>query len=136
MKRLGITILRRFVRGERGQAAVIAVLTATTMMSVAGAALESGHIYYAYDLLQASTNAAVLAGANAMPNTTQAATNVTTYSSRNRGVECHAIAVECSVATPTFLCLTTVENTFQVGCRLRPAHGGYNALSVTADGDG
>src|ERR1700728_3361111 len=71
MKRLGIRKLRKFLRRERGQAAVIAVLTATTIMSLAGAALETGHIYYAYDLLQASTNAAALAAANAIPNTTQ-----------------------------------------------------------------
>ena len=33
MKSLGISILRRFVKDERGQAAVIAMLTATTMMA-------------------------------------------------------------------------------------------------------
>ena len=130
MKRLGIRKLRKFLRGERGQSAVIAVLTATTIMSLAGAALESGHIYYAYDLLQASTNAAALAGANAMPNTTQAATYVTSYSSGSGDFNATPL-LSNAVATPTFLCLNTVENTFQVGCSTSTgATGGYNALSV------
>jgi Flp pilus assembly protein TadG len=131
MKRFGRWILRGFVRDERGQAAVIAVLTATTMMSLAGAAVESGHMYYAYDVLQASTNAAALAGANVMPDTTQASTNVTKYSSQSGQLNASALFTNVT-ATPTYLCLSTVTNSLQVGCQTSTgATGGYNALKVT-----
>jgi hypothetical protein len=132
MKPLGMSFMCRLLKNERGQAAVIAILTATTMMAVAGAGIETGHVYYAYDLLRASTNSAVLAGANAMPNTTQAATNVTTYSSQTGELNATALLTNVSIGTPTFLSLTMVEDSLQVGCQTSTGGmGGYNALSAT-----
>jgi Flp pilus assembly protein TadG len=78
MRRFGNSFGRRFLKNQRGQAAIAVMITATTMMALAAASIETGHVYYAYQKLVASTNAAVLAGAEAMPNTTQAKTYVTT----------------------------------------------------------
>ena len=50
------------------------MITASTMMALAAASIETGHVYYAYQKLVASTNASVMAGAAAMPNTTTAKT--------------------------------------------------------------
>ena len=108
------------------------MITASTMMALAAASVETGHVYYAYQKLVASTNAAVLAGAEAMPNTTLATTNVTTYSSQSNGMNATADVDECDVATPSFLCLSTVSNSLNVPCQTSTGgSGGYNAMSVT-----
>ena len=72
MRRFGNSFRRRFLKNESGQAAVMVMITATTMMALAAASIETGHVYYAYQKLVASTNASVMAGAAAMPNTTTA----------------------------------------------------------------
>jgi len=124
------SLMRRFVKGERGQAAVVIALTATSMMALAGTTVEVGHVYYAYQQLVASTNAAALAGAQAMPNTSQASTNVTTYSSQTNELNATPMLTNV-VATPTYLCLSTVSNSLDVPCSTSTgASGGYNALSV------
>ncbi len=131
MKRFGISMMRRFLKDERGQTAVMVMITASTMMALAGASLETGHVYYAYEQLQASTNAATLAAAQVMPNTTQAATDVALYSSQTGGLNASEM-LQNVTATPTFLCLSTVSNTLQVGCQTPTgATGGYNAVRVT-----
>jgi Flp pilus assembly protein TadG len=131
MKRLGSNVMRKFVGNESGQSAVVFVAAMTVMMALSGAAMETGHVYFAYRMLQASTNAAVLAGANQMPNTTSASTAVTQYSSQTG--ELNAMPMLTNVtATPTFLCLGTVTTTLNVPCSTATgAAGGYNALSVT-----
>ena len=130
MRRFGFLSMRRFLKDQRGQAAVVVMLTASGMMALAGASIETGHVYYAYQQLVASTNAAALAGAQAMPNTTTASTNVTTYSSQTGELNATAMLTNV-VATPTFLCLGTVSGSLKVPCSTSTgASGGYNALSV------
>jgi len=131
MKRFKFPLMRRFLKSERGQTAMVAIFTASTVMALAGASVESGHVYYAYQQLVASTNAATLAGAQAMPNTTQAALNVTQYSSQSGQLNANSM-LQNAVATPTFLCLSTVSGTLNVPCSTSTgASGGYNALKVT-----
>ena len=131
MKRFGIRMMRRFLKSQSGQTAVVVIMSAGSTMALAGASIESGHIYYAYQQLLASTNAAVMAGALAMPNTSQASTNVTAYSSQTGGLNANPLLTNVQ-ATPTFLCLTTVTTSLNVPCSTSTgASGGYNALSVT-----
>jgi hypothetical protein len=107
------------------------MITASTMMALTAASVETGHVYYAYQELVASTNSAVLAGATAMPNTTTAKTNVTTYSAQSNGMNATPMLTN-DVATPTFLCLSTVSNSLNVPCQTSTGgSGGYNAMSVT-----
>jgi Flp pilus assembly protein TadG len=130
MRRIGISFFRRFLRGERGQAAVVVALTATGMMALSGAAIETGHVYYAYQRLVASTNSAAMAGAQMMPNTTEASTYVTNYSSETGEYNATPLLTNV-VATPTFLCLSTVSGSLNVPCSTSTGGtGGYNALSV------
>ena len=127
----GSSLKRKFLKSEKGQAAVVVIVAASAMMALAGASVEAGHIYYAYQRLVASTNAAVLAGAVAMPNTTLASTNVTKYSSAAGGYNASSMLPN-AVATPSFLCLGTVTNSLNVPCQTASGGtGGYNALSVT-----
>ncbi|MGA3101557.1 MAG: TadE/TadG family type IV pilus assembly protein [Terracidiphilus sp.] len=131
MKRFGVSFLRRFLRNQRGQTVVAVMITAATVMSLAAASVETGHVYYAYQQLVASTNSAALAGAEAMPNTTQASTNVTTYSAQSNGMNATAM-LQNVTATPAFLCLSTVSNGLNVPCQTSTGgSGGYNAMSVT-----
>ncbi len=134
MKRFGISSIRRFLKDEGGQTAVMVMITASTMMALSAASLETGHVYYAYEQLQASTNAATLAGANAMPDTTQASSYVTLYSAQTGRLNASSM-LQNVTATPTFLCLSTVTNTLQVGCQTSTgATGGYNAVRVKQTG--
>jgi hypothetical protein len=122
--------MRRFLKNECGQTAVVVMLTAGTMMALSGATVETGHIYYAYQQLVASTNAAVMAGAQVMPNTTQASTYVTNYSAQSGQLNANPMLGNV-VATPSFLCLGTVTGSFNVPCTTSTGgSGGYNALSV------
>jgi len=130
MRGFGIRWMRRIARSERGQGAVAAIMTASVMMAIGGATVETGHIYYAYQQLLASTNAATLAGAQAMPNTTQASANVTLYSSQSGQLNANRMLTNVA-ATPTFLCLNTVTNSLNVSCSTSTgASGGYNAVRV------
>jgi len=131
MKRFGIPSMRRFLKSQRGQTAVVVMITASTMMALSAASVETGHVYYAYQQLVASTNSAVLAGAQAMPNTTLASQNVTTYSAQSNGKNANPW-LQNVTATPSFLCLNTVSNTLNVACQTSTGGtGGYNAMSVT-----
>jgi Flp pilus assembly protein TadG len=130
-KRLGNSTMRRLLRSEKGQAAVLVMITATSMMALAAASVETGHVYYAYQRLVASTNSAALAGAAAMPNTTQASLNVAQYSSQSGDLNATSMLLNVT-ATPTYQCLNAVSNTLNVACETSTgAAGGYNALSVT-----
>jgi len=131
MKRFGVPFLRRFLRNQKGQSVILVMITASTMMALAAASVETGHVYYAYEQLVASTNSAALAGAEAMPNTTQASTNVTTYSAQSNGMNATPMLKNVT-ATPAFLCLSTVSNSLNVACQTASGGtGGYNAMSVT-----
>jgi len=124
-------LIVRFVRGERAQAAIVAVLSMSVMMALAGASVESGHIYYAYQQLEASTNAAALAGAYQMPDTDAASSSVTLYSSQSGQLNANSLLTNVK-ATASFLCLNTVSNSLNVSCQTsNGSSGGYNALKVT-----
>ena len=131
MKRFLNSLKRRFLKNERGQAIVAVMITASTIMALSAASIETGHVYYAYQKLVASTNSAALAGAEAMPNTTLAETYVTTYSAQSNGLNANPM-LQNATATPAFLCLSTVSTSLNVPCQTSSgATGGYNAMSVT-----
>ncbi len=51
MRMSGSGLFYKFLREELGQTAVVVALTITTMLALAGASVDVGHIYYAYRLL-------------------------------------------------------------------------------------
>lgn len=77
---------RSFVRrarwGRRGQILPLVALSLVVFLGFTGLVIDVGQIYYSYRELQASTDAAALAGAQALPNTTAvaAATNYSAVS--------------------------------------------------------
>jgi Flp pilus assembly protein TadG len=62
-----IPFLSRFVKEDRGQTAAIVTVMMVVLIALSALGIETGHVYYAYRLLQASTNAAALAAGQAMP---------------------------------------------------------------------
>jgi hypothetical protein len=131
MKRTISALVRKFLKNQQGQSATVVAVTITAIAVLASASVEAGHVYYAYRELVASTNAAVMAGAQAMPDTLTAAANVTAYSSET-GQRNATSMLQSVVATPSFLCLNTVVTSLNVPCSTSTgASGGYNALSVT-----
>ncbi len=131
MRRFGKSLMRRFLKNQSGQAAVMVMITATAMMALSAASIETGHVYYAYQKLVASTNAAVMAGAQAMPNTTTATTYVAQYSSQTGELNANSMLTNVT-ATPTFKCFGTVSSSLNVPCQTSTGgSGGYNGLAVT-----
>ena len=130
MKRKVISLLRRLLREDAGQSIVVLAASMVGFFGLAGISIESGHAYVAYRQLVASTNAATLAGAQAMPNITQATTNVTTYSSITGDKNASSLLTNVKIA-PTFACLTTVTNTLVIPCQTASDGKSYNSIEVT-----
>jgi Flp pilus assembly protein TadG len=135
MKQFRIPLLCKLLRGEHGQTGVVLAIVLLASVTLGGAAIEAGHVYYAYDLLVASTNAAAMAGAQAMPNITTASSAVTTYSSES-GQKNASPLLQSANITSNFYCSSTVGTTLDVACQA-PSSGSCttnstcNALSVT-----
>jgi hypothetical protein len=137
MRYTRVPLIRRFLRREDGQSAVILTVTMFGVMAVAASGVESGHVYYAYRQLLASTRAAALSGAQAMPNITQASANVTAYSSM-AGQHNYTNMLQNDNITSNFFCSSGVSTSLNVACLTPPAGEGActtgttcNALTVT-----
>jgi Flp pilus assembly protein TadG len=136
MKRWEFPFLRKFHKDERGQSAVVVTVTLFSIMALAASGVETGHVYYAHRILQASTNAAALAGAQQMPDILAATTDVTAYSSETGEKNATPLLQNASI-TPTYYCSTKVSSTLNVGCEAPPTGEGSctsgstcNALKV------
>ncbi len=111
---------------ERGQSLVLMAGLLIGLLGMAALVIDLGNVYFSYRQLQAATDAAALAGAEDLPNTTASVT-ATTYSSANVGNKNYnsSQSVMTNVTeTATLQCLTTT----QVPC-LPPS--GMNAIVVT-----
>ena len=62
-------MLNRVIKEERGQMLPMACLMMTILIGMAGFTIDTGRVYYSFHQLQAATDAAALAGAEALPNT-------------------------------------------------------------------
>jgi len=114
--------------GSRGGQATLMI--AGSMVAFCGAlglVIDVGRLYYSYRELQASTDAAALAGAAALPNTT-AATQAATYSSVSGNLNAfgNLPGVAMAPGYPALKCLTAITN-LGIPCA---APAGANALAV------
>src|ERR1700722_7220072 len=122
--------LRRLLREQLGQSAVVVAVTITAITAVAATSVEVGHVYYAYQQLVTSTNQAALAGAQAMSAAltstassgayTLAVTSaVKQYSSVSGQLNASSYLQNDAIATETSFCSTTMEAPpFYVACQL------------------
>ncbi len=123
----------RLLRDERGQTLPFTAVILVSLMGLSGMAVDAGHGYYAYERLKVATNAATLAGAAGMPDTTTATSNVNTYSSATATDKNFLGTIMSNVNTTiTFSCSNTVATKLNVACETEGSGsgGGYNALTV------
>jgi Flp pilus assembly protein TadG len=69
MKRNSESFVRRARKDQRGQMLILAAASLVALLGFAGLAIDVGRLYYSRNLLQASTDAAALAGAQKLPDT-------------------------------------------------------------------
>jgi|CZKF01.1.fsa_nt_gi Flp pilus assembly protein TadG len=132
MKLHRVSFFRRLLKDTRGQSLPMLAITMLVFIGIAGITIDLGHAYVARQQLQTSTNAAALAGAAALPDTTTATTQVTTYSAQ-AGKKSATPNLTNVTITPTFQCLTTLTSKMGLGCAVSTGTptGSYNAVRVT-----
>jgi Flp pilus assembly protein TadG len=101
--------VRRLIGNESGQVLPVVAVMLVALVGMAGLVIDLGRAFYSYKLLQASSDAAALAGAQSLPNTT--ATSVAlSYSSvtGNKNVYSNVHNVTMVSGYPKLECLTTL----------------------------
>ena len=128
MKHQRASFLLKFLRNRRGQTSVFMALSVLVTATLGGAAIEAGHVYYSYERLVASTNAAAVAAGQAMPNigTSGSPTAGTAYynlykyssdaSSTPAGLNVNTLLQNASISM-SFACSSTVTTSLNVGCQ-------------------
>ncbi len=119
--------VRTFLRDERGQALPFIALMLVALLGMGGFVIDTGRAMYSQHILQASANAAALAGASALPGS-NAVTVATQYSGLSGDLNYSASlpAVSFVSGYPAVQCLTTLSNEGEA-C-VAPANG--NAIVV------
>jgi Flp pilus assembly protein TadG len=117
----------RALKDERGQMLPVVALLMAGILGMGGLVVDAGQLFYSFNELQAATNAAALAGAQSLPNTTAAAI-ATTYSAVAGNLNAHANLPNVTMAPgyPMLKCLTTLTNE-SIPC-IAPANA--NAIGV------
>jgi Flp pilus assembly protein TadG len=128
MKHHGVSFPRRFLRDQRGQTAVVLAVIILVSATLGGSAIEAGHVYYAYERLVASTNAAAVAAGQAMPNIGTSGSpaagtayyNLYKYSSATSstpvGLNTNQLLSGASISM-SFDCSSSVSSSLNVGCQ-------------------
>ncbi len=127
MKNAVRTRVHQALRDQRGQALPWVATMMVMLMGFAGFSIDVGHIFYCYRELQAATDAAALAGAEDLPNST-ATTTSTSYSAMAGKLNANANLGTVSMVSgyPNAACLTALRNV-GMAC-VAPASG--NAMQV------
>jgi hypothetical protein len=112
---------------ERGQVLPIMLMFTVTFLGMVGFVIDYGHVYACFHELQASSDAAALAGAYALPNSTAVA-EATSYSSVGAGLNATSLTTGAvmSAGFPLVRCLNALKN--QGEACVAPANG--NAITV------
>jgi Flp pilus assembly protein TadG len=106
MSQDGISFFRRVLRNESGAVAILAAVALPVLTGVAALSVDAAYVFSAQRALQASTNAAALAGAQVIGTGGTAVTAATTYSatgSLNGNANLTSVTV-----TATLRCYTSV----------------------------
>ena len=109
MKQNSESFVHRLCKDQRGQVLPIVAFLMVSMLGFTGLVIDFGHVYFTHRLLQNSTDAAALAGAQSLPNTT-AATVATQFSSvsGNKNAYSNLQNVTMVSGYPQVKCLSTL----------------------------
>jgi Flp pilus assembly protein TadG len=131
MKRKVHSLIIRIRGDERGQLIPWMALLSTVIIGVAGLSIDLGHAYVAYRELQASTDAAALAGANALGSGSATQGSVTAqidlYATTSGGANFNTALPTPTVAV-SFSC---VSDSNMVAAPCAASGTGYNVVHVT-----
>lgn len=134
MKLHKVCFFRRLLKDTSGQSAPMLAFSMLAFIGISGMTIDLGHTYVARQQLQTSTNAAALAGAASLPNTTTATAQVKAYSAMTGQKSATPGLTNVSLgSTPTYHCLTTLISNMGLGCATATGipTGSYNAVTVT-----
>ncbi len=116
-------MLRRLVDNERGSAIVLFALALTALCGMAGLVVDVGYLYVQHARLQNGVDAACLAGAAFLPDTTTASTTASSYASLN-GLNVSALASNFPSNNKIRVTYTEAFGTFFMRVL------GYNSVSI------
>ena len=126
------SLFLRALKDQSGQVLPWMAMLLIVFFGMAGLTLDLGHAYVCYRELQASTDAAALAGAYAMsqPGATQTTVTaaVDAYSSQSGGANINGNLPNATVSTPVYHCVAFVTTNMGVPCSGALAS---NAIQVT-----
>ena len=97
----------RGLAAEGGQAIVLVVISLVVLLGMAALVIDIGYVYYTQRALQASADAAALAGAQELPDPTQAAAVARQYSGES-GAKNARSDVNGVTTTITTKCITSI----------------------------
>jgi Flp pilus assembly protein TadG len=121
------SFLRRFWNDQRGISSIIVTILAVVFVELMGLVVDFGHVFWVQRALQAQTDAAALAGAYQIPNSTAIAT-ATSFS--GTGSNQNAIATVPATFAPGYPLLKCLTST-NVTCSGTELPGtGANAIQV------
>ena len=136
--------IRRLIKSQQGQSIVMVAISVTAVLTLAVSSAEVGHVYYAYRQLVTSTNAATLAGAQAMSDalyttTTKSAYTaavtaaVNQYSAESGELNASNFLSNDTISTQSLYCANSMTVApFYVECQTPPGSTtAYNAITVT-----
>jgi hypothetical protein len=111
MKRNNHSFIVRLIQDQRAQMLPVMALMVIVFMGIVALALSVGSTYSQQHALQSATNAAALAGAQALPNAT-AATAAASYASSSGDENINGTLKNVSMVSgwPKLECLTTLTN--------------------------
>jgi Flp pilus assembly protein TadG len=126
MKLNHVSIIHRLRDGQRGQSIVTILIALVALLGAAALVVDIGGLYYAYQQLQAATQAAALAGGAVLSNDTasQAIATATSYSAAKGELNAYSNLTNVTMSA-TVKCLTTTG----IICTASPANA--NAIVVT-----
>jgi Flp pilus assembly protein TadG len=105
MNRFTNCFFRRVFRNQSGAAAIIVAFALPALVGIGGISVDVGYLYYAQRTLQASTDAAALAGAQVIGTGASASSAVTTYGATGT-LNANSSLTSVTVAA-TFKCFTS-----------------------------
>jgi Flp pilus assembly protein TadG len=111
MNRNKRSFVRRAFGDERGQVLPIVAVSMLALLGMGGLAIDTGHVYSSFNELQAATNAAALAGAQSLPDTTATAA-ATKYSAVTGNLNAHANLPNVTMVSgyPQAICLAALTS--------------------------
>jgi Flp pilus assembly protein TadG len=140
MSNFGNSLLKRALKNESGQILPWMALLMVLFLGMAGLTIDLGHAYVCYRELQASTDAATLAGAYAMTlsgatsttvdNEVRAFSSLSSGAGTTQGYGANFDAALESVSVPT-IALNCVTNSTYVSVACSASSTGANVIQVT-----